>query len=431
MFVFLRRELGRRMVAASAVATVVILYLLLLRVTPTSPPPHSFVSDFDVSASRSSAVSSRSSSQSSSWPSSSSVAPSTSRCLPRQDLMFLKTHKCASTTVQRIFLRYGKRHELTWVLPQTGNYLGSPVPFKAAMIPRSLQTPDGKYNMMVVHTRFNLEALSKVMREDALWVTIVREPLNAFESLWDFFELQKFYKMPLEKFARQPYSSVARNRKLNVFGIHQMFFDMGYTTVEDYKPGELAQTLKRLDDAFDLVMVAERFDESLVLLKNLMCWETEDITYLTINHRDKIRKTNISEETRENLQRLNHADVQLYDFFYQIFERKVEEFGKKKMNHELQELRAANKRLEKACVVQNNNSTMAKNMNWFSIVKKVAVNADDPNCVDLVKTELSFLDEVRERQRARLRKLKSNVPMKTVQETKTIQKRETERNKGK
>ena len=42
---------------------------------------------------------------------------------------------------------------------------------------------------------------------------------------------------------------------------------------------------RELDAQFDLVLILERFDESLVLLQDLMCWPTEDIVYLKQNER--------------------------------------------------------------------------------------------------------------------------------------------------
>jgi len=36
----------------------------------------------------------------------------------------MKTHKCASTTVQNILMRYGLEQDLNFVLPLTGHYLG-------------------------------------------------------------------------------------------------------------------------------------------------------------------------------------------------------------------------------------------------------------------------------------------------------------------
>ena len=42
---------------------------------------------------------------------------------------------------------------------------------------------------------------------------------------------------------------------------------------------------RELDRQFDLVLILEHFDESLILLQNLMCWSTEDLVYLKQNER--------------------------------------------------------------------------------------------------------------------------------------------------
>ncbi|CAL4191130.1 unnamed protein product, partial [Meganyctiphanes norvegica] len=99
-------------------------------------------------------------------------------CKARDSVVFLKTHKCASSTVQRIFLRYGKSHNLTFALPAVANYIGHPMSFIKSLIPKHLRTPDEIYNMIVVHTRFNYENMAKAVNKDARWVTILREPLS-------------------------------------------------------------------------------------------------------------------------------------------------------------------------------------------------------------------------------------------------------------
>ena len=42
---------------------------------------------------------------------------------------------------------------------------------------------------------------------------------------------------------------------------------------------------RELDSQFDLVLILERFDESLVVLQDLICWPTEDLVYLKQNER--------------------------------------------------------------------------------------------------------------------------------------------------
>ena len=42
---------------------------------------------------------------------------------PHVNIGFLKTHKCASSSVQNILMRYGVSHNLNFVLPSSGNVL--------------------------------------------------------------------------------------------------------------------------------------------------------------------------------------------------------------------------------------------------------------------------------------------------------------------
>ena len=48
----------------------------------------------------------------------------TEKCSKVKKIAFLKTHKCASSTVQNILMRFGVNNDLNFVLPSRGNYLG-------------------------------------------------------------------------------------------------------------------------------------------------------------------------------------------------------------------------------------------------------------------------------------------------------------------
>lgn len=204
--------------------------------------------------------------------------------------------------------------------------------------------------------------------------------------------------MSIDQFAKLPYEKLVRWRKGDLHGIHQMMFDLGHGAVGEYSQDEMQHKLDKLNATFDLVMIAERFDESLVLLKNLMCWTTDDMVYLSINARKDDAKTNITSETRSLLYSLNRPDVTLYDFFANIFDQKVKAFGKERMKRELQELRDANDKMEKRCMADEE-SKVPGDLLWRKDIVSLVVKEDDQECVDLVKKEISFVDEVRERQR--------------------------------
>ena len=45
-------------------------------------------------------------------------------CEAKRKIVFHKTHKCSSTTIQNILFRYTKKHALHLALPDRGNFLG-------------------------------------------------------------------------------------------------------------------------------------------------------------------------------------------------------------------------------------------------------------------------------------------------------------------
>lgn len=50
----------------------------------------------------------------------------------------------------------------------------------------------------------------------------------------------------------------------------------------------------RADDQFELVLVAERMEESLVLLADYLCWELRDVIVLHVNSlRDEVRSREV------------------------------------------------------------------------------------------------------------------------------------------
>ena len=57
-----------------------------------------------------------------------------SNCQPKAKIIFLKTHKCASSTIQNILFRKALQNDLNVVMPPEGNYIGKYVPFNPRMI---------------------------------------------------------------------------------------------------------------------------------------------------------------------------------------------------------------------------------------------------------------------------------------------------------
>ena len=97
--------------------------------------------------------------------------------------------------------------------------------------------------------------------------------------------LEKAYRMDINKYAET--KAISRNKRLksSVFGKNQLLWDLGMNT--DLMPNRPAviKMIEHLNKQFDFVLIAEYFDESLLLLNKHLCWPLKDMTYLKQNER--------------------------------------------------------------------------------------------------------------------------------------------------
>lgn len=79
--------------------------------------------------------------------------PSLGSCRAHTHIMFLKTHKTASSTVLNMLYRFGEQHGLRFALP-LGYQLGYPLPFNAHRV-KGYQGPNAvEFHIMGNHMRF-------------------------------------------------------------------------------------------------------------------------------------------------------------------------------------------------------------------------------------------------------------------------------------
>ena len=95
------------------------------------------------------------------------------------------------------------------------------------------------------------------MPPETVYVTILRNPVAMFESMFSYYNLEQFYKF---KFSRLDSASLHdlpdfSKRYANRIGPNQMFFDLGFDLAND--SANLRPYLEYLDSVFDLVMIEE------------------------------------------------------------------------------------------------------------------------------------------------------------------------------
>ncbi|XP_002737826.1 galactosylceramide sulfotransferase-like [Saccoglossus kowalevskii] len=257
-------------------------------------------------------------------------------CIPRNNIVFLKTRKAGGTTLQNIFCRYGDRNNLTFVLPHQGWILGYPYAFQKKF---AISPPPSGYNIFCHEAVFNNDVITDMMPKNTVYITILREPLSHYESTFTYFEIGKtcgirsYSANSLDEFFNSPsecYKKTPRNHMLLNLGATYMSFD-------DDRAIEM--TIEHLEDKFDLVMIMEHFEESLILLKDLLCWTTDDITYFELNRRETQSVHKLSDTLKNKIRQWNKGDVALFQHFNKTFWGKVRNFGEKKMRIEIENLK--------------------------------------------------------------------------------------------
>ncbi|CAH1272014.1 GAL3ST1 [Branchiostoma lanceolatum] len=113
-------------------------------------------------------------------------------CQPQTNVAFMKVHKCGSTTVQKVFLRFGHRHLLTVALPRERD---RPSIGTAGVITERdyLDLPKGYPNIFAHHAIYNRTGFHKLMSENTKYVAILREPLARLRSSFKYFKMDRYF----------------------------------------------------------------------------------------------------------------------------------------------------------------------------------------------------------------------------------------------
>lgn len=278
-------------------------------------------------------------------------------------------------------MRYGHKKNLDFLLPNVNNYVGNPAHFNASMADSNFSTVDGQYDMFVHHTRYSQEVKS-VMRSGAVYITILRNPVTLFQSIYTFYKFEKKYKTNLTEFVtnyKPPFTKQIKRYK-NKLGLNQMSWDLGLDSKDFENTKMIKEYIHIIERDFDFVMIFEYFDASLVLLANEMCWPLEQMAYLPLNTRHNSYKSILSDHDVNQLKKVNLADNMLYNHFLKKFKEKVNKFGIEKLKKEIGKLVVINQEIWESCVESTTNHGYASTISYKlkenvnTLCKYIAIN---------------------------------------------------------
>ena len=249
----------------------------------------------------------------------SNVLSNDGQCKERRNIFFLKIAKSGSTTVQQLLLRFGMVRDLSFALFVNKWTYPSPT-FSEFLLPAPNRSTgfNGQYNIICEHTMYNESELEQWMPTDTFYLANIRHPLTHVKSVINYNKLYtKLNISSSDHFLAELLSDPRRHDKVNTTrNISARFFGLN-RRVSDKASGDAL--IQHIDRKFGMVLIIERIDESLVLLKRRLCWSTKDILYLplrVVKYKGKAKET---EQDQEELiakhRKWSNIDYDMYDHF--------------------------------------------------------------------------------------------------------------------
>ncbi|MGK7939754.1 MAG: sulfotransferase family 2 domain-containing protein [Crocosphaera sp.] len=235
-----------------------------------------------------------------------------------QTVIFLHIHKTGGRTLEKILEKQYKTSEIV----STDNLKWRQA--KEDLRKQSSETLN-KAKLIEGHMYFGLHDL---LTQPFTYVTMLRNPIDRVLSLYCYIRDEP--KNPQHK------TLIDNNMNLEQFldsGIAKTV-ENGQTRVlsgiqaEDKPCSQemLALAKENLSKYFTVIGLTERFDETLILLKQTFGYRLP--IYKTINkNKKRLPRKAISNQELQKIRDLNKFDIELYEYAEKVFQKKVEEQG--------------------------------------------------------------------------------------------------------
>lgn len=258
----------------------------------------------------------------------------------------------------------------------------------------------------------------KIMPADIKFVTLIREAASHFSSVYSYRVLKRLYKVELEGFSLNPkfyFEKYDLNRKGRVHGgRNPELYDLGFDKKDMNSSTKVDNYIKFLDKKMDLVLLTEYFFESLILLKDLMCWDLQTIVHLNKKIRVPLGKEKGANTLQTNstkadaltnrLNKWNDGDFKMFDHFNRTLWKKIEAYGRDRMKSEIVEFKDLTQRYENECM----SGTKVRDISYWSGpigLKEYAIRKgkeQNMTCKRLGMSEPEFVDYLRKKHKTRL-----------------------------
>lgn len=193
------------------------------------------------------------------------------------------------------------------------------------------------------------------MAVNTFYFSILRNPISLLESSYVYYkedvpafktseDVNKYLASPTKYY-------LPANYKQNIYARNIMWFDFGYDNNAEDDTNYIQVVLKEIEQNFNLILIADYFDESMILLKHTLCWDLDDVIYFKLNSRSQDTVQTLTPESKERVKAWCSLDWKLYLHFNQSFWRRIEETtGLEELEKEVNRLQTRQKELMEVCL---------------------------------------------------------------------------------
>ncbi|ETE57596.1 Galactose-3-O-sulfotransferase 2, partial [Ophiophagus hannah] len=195
--------------------------------------------------------------------------------------------------------------------------------------------------------------VQKVMPTDSFYFSIVRDPASLAESAFSYYRgvVPAFRRArSLSDFLASPQNFYRPGERGSHYARNLLWFDFGLDPPASPGLAAIHTALLGLDRIFHLVLLTEYMDESLVLLRDALCWSFRDVVAFQHNLRNPEAVHQLGPTDAAQLRAWNHLDWHLYTHFNRTFWARVKRFGTARMAGETAVLRKQRAEFTRRCV---------------------------------------------------------------------------------
>ncbi|XP_077982477.1 galactosylceramide sulfotransferase-like [Glandiceps talaboti] len=285
------------------------------------------------------------------------------KCDPHKKLVLVRTHTNEGDILAKILQRFGYHENLSFLMSRDKDLISNDELFHRTMIkdlklapPLGRLTGTRTYDVLASHVRFNYQEINFSV-PNATYITVLTKPTTHLPYVFNLYQADqslhlKRYKNPLEKFMEKPQAQIDKRFKY-WFQFHNgQMYNLGLDHDFHEEARIVTEKINHLHTELDFVMLAEYFDESLVILRKKLCWLWQDILYFPQSRKQTDHRSFLTSTVEDDIMKWNWADTVLYNHFNETLWREISNYGPT-FQGDLQYFRQMKETCWKDCLVKD------------------------------------------------------------------------------